>query len=215
MLENFRYGSAVLRFSFSTAISLAAMTTLATAGSAQGRDEAVTPEARTELAEYAACVARERPDEAARLLKQDFRSSGYRNGMANLSKFTEGCARDARFSKMRMGTLPFAGALAESLLEASPDPLLARLAMAALKPDVITYSRTDAMAMCMIRGAPDLVARMFASEINSAEETAATKVLTPIASLCLKEEAGFEASPLGMRSMLATASYRLLAAQES
>ena len=185
-----------------------------------GRGDAlVVPEdqqkARRTMASYAECVVAASPAKVADVLVRDFRTTEYRNGLRNLSRDNEGCARKVGLSRrMRMGNLPFAGALAEEMLAQDREPLLKRLSMAALGPAAATYSWTDGVAMCMARGAPHMVAAALKTEVASKEERAALAELQPVAVICSGDKGKLEASALGLRSMLATASYRLLAAQK-
>ena len=49
---------------------------------------------------------------------------------------------------------------------------------------------------------------------NAPEELQAIAALMPIADACLPQGQGLEGSPLGLRSILATAAFRLLAAHD-
>ena len=102
----------------------------------------------------------------------------------------------------------------ERLIEQDAEPLLTRLSMAVIGPEAETFSYTDEVAMCAVRGAPDIVARLFATEIETPDEQASFAALAPVVAYCTKDRTPVEASPLAMRSMLATASFRLLAAQK-
>jgi hypothetical protein len=168
---------------------------------------------------WTACIAAEKPDDVRRVLTQDFTSTAYKTGIKALAetRVSKECfeAMPREYRSIRLGGLPFAGGLAEHMLEADSEPLLQRLSMAALGPAAATHSRTDEIAMCMVRGAPDMVAGLFGSEIETDTERKALAELKPVADICAGGAGQFEASPLGLRSMLATASYRLLAAQKS
>ncbi|MCL4673231.1 MAG: hypothetical protein KJZ64_09920 [Sphingomonadaceae bacterium] len=167
---------------------------------------------------WTACIAAEKAGDVNRILSQDFTSSGYKIGIKALAqtRVSKECfeAMPREYRSIRLGGLPFAGGLAEHMLEADSVPLLKRLSMAALGPAAATHSRTDAIAMCMVRGAPHMVAGLFGTEIETDAERAALAELKPVADICAGGAGKFEASALGMRSMLATASYRLLAAQK-
>ncbi|WP_432770641.1 MAG: hypothetical protein HEQ22_07880 [Sphingopyxis sp.] len=173
------------------------------------------PEARQTMARYAACIADGSPDKVADVLTRDFRTTEYRNGLRNLSRANEGCARRTGLrDTLRMNNLPFAAALAEVMIERDTAPLNARLAKAASGKEAPTFAPSDKVAMCVARSTPDDVAALFASEPGSdGEEQAAAKLL-PVADMC-GQGVKVEASVTGLRSILATASFRLLAAQES
>lgn len=167
---------------------------------------------------WTACIAAEKAGDVNRILSQDFTSSSYKIGIKALAqtRVSKECfeAMPREYRSIRLGGLPFAGGLAEHMLEADSVPLLRRLSMAALGPAAKTHSRTDEIAMCMVRGAPREVASLFGSEIETDAERAALAELKPVADICAGGAGKFDASALGLRSMLATASYRLLAAQK-
>ena len=170
--------------------------------------------ARLTMASFAACVADNSGDKVAEVLTRDFRTTEYRNGLRNLSRANEGCARKVGLrGSMRMNNLPFAAALAEEMLRRDPAPLKARLAKAANGAEAPTFAPSDAVAMCVARSAPDEVATLFATAPASAEEKAALAPVETVAGMCSRD-ARLEISPIGLRSIVATASYRLLAAQE-
>jgi hypothetical protein len=180
---------------------------------------AADPVARPVLARYAACVAGKSPERAADLLTQDFHATAYESGMRNLSRYNEGCARDAglKYAKMRLDTLPFAGGLAEALIARRNQPVNALLVRAAAMPPAATFSFTDRVAMCVVRSAPDQVAALFASQVASAGENAAIAAAAPAAELCARAAQAKKAlsiSPTALRAMLATAAYRSIAATE-
>ena len=198
--------------------SIALAAVAATSATAQTRSREIETDVskqRAAVEAWTACIANERTDEVREVLALDFRSDEYRNKMKALAKarVSSECfnAMPRSYRKIELGGLPFAGGLAEQVIEMDDEPLLQRLSMAALAGDVPTYSRTDAIAQCMARGAPHLVAILFDTEINSGEEIEALAELQPVSAACTRG-AALEASPFGMRSMLATASYRLLVA---
>ncbi|MGX5711307.1 hypothetical protein ACWKWJ_01260 [Sphingopyxis terrae subsp. ummariensis] len=177
--------------------------------------KAADPVARQTMARYAACVADASPEKVAEVLKRDFRTSEYGNGLRNLSRANEGCARRVGLrSTLRMQGLPFAAALAEVMIERDAPPLNARLAKAASGKEAPTYAPSDKVAMCVARSAPDEVAALFATEPGSTDENTAADKLMPVVRLC-GQGAQVEASVTGLRSIIATATFRLLAAQES
>ncbi|MCJ7422154.1 hypothetical protein [Sphingomicrobium astaxanthinifaciens] len=201
--------------------TLAVATLFATAPSAAQRRgaELSVADQRAAAAAWSQCIADEFEPEAARLLVMDFTSTSYKVGMRQLAKtrVSQGCfdSIDRDYRRLRLSGLPFAGGLAERLLEKEDAPLLERLAMAAIGAEAPTFSITDKMAMCTVRGAPNLVADLFATEIESAAEQAAYEALLPVTQICWTGDAALSISPFGLRSMLATASYRLLAAQDN
>lgn len=183
-------------------------------------DGALTPhanslEARRTMTRYAECVARRSPDKVADVLRRDFRTSTYQNGLRNLSRANEGCAREVGFrGSMRMNELPFAGALAERMLRLNAEPLNRRLAKAVSGRKAATFSPSDQIAMCTVRSAPDDVAALFATDVGTVAEATASKKVEAIAELCSKN-VKLDTTTDGLRAIIATAAYRLLAAQES
>lgn len=164
------------------------------------------------------CIADENLEEVRNLLEMDYRSEEYRDLLADLAdrRVTERCFRamPRRYRRIELGGLPFAGGLAERLVEtAGVEPLINRLSMAVIGESAQTFSYTDQVANCVVRGAPNLVANLFATDPTADEETAAFMQLAPVLDICTQNGSVIEASPLAMRSMLATASYRILAAQ--
>lgn len=173
---------------------------------------------RAAVEAWTTCIADEQEETARRLLAMDFRTDEYRDGLNELAKtrVSEKCfsAMPRAYRRIELGGLPFAGGLAERLIEQGETPLLTRLNYAAAGTEATTYGRSDAMAMCMVRGAPHLVAVLFDTKINAPEELQAIAALMPIADACLPQGQGLEGSPLGLRSILATAAFRLLAAHD-
>lgn len=175
--------------------------------------EADAGEARRTMIRYAACVAERSPGKVHELLVQDFRTTSYRNGLRNLSRNNEGCARSAGLrGTLRMDSLPFAAALAEEMIRRGEEPLNVRLAKAATGQRVETYAPSDAIAMCVARSAPDDVAGFMQTAPGSREEAAAATTVMGVANLCSRD-AKIDIGPEGLRAIVATAAYRLLAAQ--
>lgn len=173
------------------------------------------PEARQTMARLAACVADSSPEKVTDILTRDFRTTEYRNGLKNLVRANEGCAQRVGLKGRLSGSnLSMAAALAEVMIERDATPLNIRLAKAASGKEAPTFAPSDKVAMCVARSTPDDVAALFASEPGSdGEEQAAAKLL-PVADMC-GQGVKVEASVTGLRSILATASFRLLKAQES
>ena len=173
---------------------------------------------RGSLEAWTACITSEKADEVHRILVQDFTSDSYKLAIRSLAqtRVSKGCfeSMPREYRSIRLGGLPFAGGLAEHMLEADPEPLLKRLSMAALGPSAKAHSRTDEIAMCIARGAPQEVAALFGTKYETEDERGALARLRPVADICTGGAGKFEASALGLRSMLATATYRLLDAQK-
>ena len=190
----------------------------ATSAGAEPRYEQDVALQRGSLDAWTGCIAAERAEEVDRILSKDFNSEGYKLGLKALAqtRVSKDCfdAMPRQYRSIRLGGLPFAGGLAEHRIESGSEPLLKRLAMAALGKETSSFSATDRIASCVVRGAPDLVAALFATKFETSEERAALAKVSPVADVCAGGAGKFEASALGLRSMLATASFRLLAAQK-
>lgn len=177
--------------------------------------DANSSEARRELEQWAACVARKNPGEASRVLTMDFTSGAYGRALRMLSESDRECIRFR--GTIRSAGLLFAGELAETLLERDDDPLVRRLTLAAGSPATQSFSFTDKVAICVVRSVPSDVASLFATQRGSAEETRALEALATPMAMCA-QAAGTKKqlaiNPAGLRAMLATASYRSVASAE-
>ena len=197
------------------AIAALAGIALPTAAQAQSIDEG---QQRQAVEAWTQCIADENAEEAHALLVLDYRGAPYRRQLNDLAdrRVSSACfnAMPRDYRRIELGGLPFAGGLAERLIETmGEDSLVLRLSRAVVGAEAETFSYTDEVANCMARGAPNLVADLFATEVGEAEETAALGALAPVLTVCSRSGSSIEASPMAMRAMLATASYRLLAAQ--
>ena len=161
--------------------------------------------ARLQLERFASCVADRSPEKAARTISMDFRSTTYRSALRNLSDANRDCY--GYRSTMRAGGFSFAGALAERLLERDASALNARIIRAG-SSQTAARSPSDAIALCVVRSAPDDVARLFATEVASGAERDAVKALQVASDACARNQARLETTPEGLRSMLATAAFR-------
>lgn len=192
-----------------------AVSLLAAAQAAAPVPATADPAARMVMARFASCVAQASPDKVSEVLTRDFRTSEYRNGLKNLVKANEGCAeRVGLKGKLYGSNLSMAAALAEVMIERDAAPLNVRLAKAAIGKEAATFAPSDKVAMCVARSTPDDVATLFGTEAGSDSETQAAAALQPAVKACSADVA-IEAAPFGLRAILATASFRLLAAQES
>ena len=172
---------------------------------------------RKTMARYAGCIVDNSAEKVAAVLVRDFRTTEYRNGLKNLSSANESCAFKAGLrnsERLRMGNLPFAAALAEVLIAADPEPLKNRLAKAATGKTTDTFAASDPVAMCVVRSTPDDVTELLQSELGSDTEVAIQNRLVTVAQICAKGTR-VEATTLGLRSIIATATFRLLAAQKA
>ncbi|MBL8656837.1 MAG: hypothetical protein JNJ92_05680 [Altererythrobacter sp.] len=193
--------------------------TLERADRERGPALADQPAARIALADFGACVARKQPREAARVLSMDFTSTNYRTGLRMLGQSSE---RDCAYTSFGRGTLRgarllFAGAVAEALVKTDAAPLNVRLARQAGRK-IATYAPSDAVAQCLARSLPDQVSALFASRPASEGEAAAGAPLLAALPMCARAVGIANALDLSIpavRAIVATATFRLLAAQES
>ncbi len=193
---------------------------LACANPANAQQERNERMQRLAVAAWTACIADEFPQDVNDLLTQDYRSDSYRTQLRDLSerRVSSECfsAMPRAYRRIELGGLPFAGGLAEQMIERDTQrPLVRRLSVAVMAEPVATYSYTDQVANCIVLGAPNLAADLFATEPASGEETAAFAQLDAVQAICTQNGSAIEASPLAMRSMLATASFRILAARNA
>lgn len=190
------------------------MIAIALLAAASDSGPAADPVARQTLARYAACVAAKSPEKVTDILTQDFRATSYGNGLRNLVRANEECAKQVgtRGERLRGSNLPFAAALAEALMRGNGAPLNVRLAKAASGKEASTFSASDKVAMCVARSSPDDVANLFATDPGSDAEADSAAKLEPVIGLC-SQDVRLDTGVAGLRAIVATASFRLLAAQ--
>lgn len=186
-----------------------AMLAIAAPASAQELRPEASPAARAALAEFAGCIARTSNDKVDAALTADFKTRAYGRALRSLSENNRDCFRSR--GTMRAGGLPLAAALAEAMLHRSHEPLNVRL-LRASAIDAPTFSATDRVAMCVARSDPDNSARLLSAGIASDAEAAAAAALEVAVKRCTPAGVGIDLTPYGLRSIVATASYRLLAA---
>ena len=189
----------------STLIALAGVVSAPAAAQAPKPLEESSANARVQMERFATCVADRSPEKAARTISMDFRSTTYRSALKNLADANRDCY--GYRSTMRSGGLSFAGALAERLLERDASALNARIIRAG-SGQTAARSPSDAIALCVVRSAPDDVARLFATEVASGAERDAVKALRVALDACARNQARLETTPEGFRAMLATAAFR-------
>ena len=197
--------------------ALSQITAVALAAAPATVEPSNTPEGRAALAAFAGCIVRSSPDKVRSALTRDFRTLGYREELKALTVSNHGCLNDwegaqrSRRVKLRAGGLPFAAALAEAMMKRDATPLNVRLVRAA-GIDAPTYSPADKVAMCLARSDPDDAAALLNAPIASGDEVTAAGALAPALKLCT-QGTSVVLEPYGLRAILATASFRLLAAQ--
>ncbi len=170
-------------------------------------------DSRMALQHYGSCVAESSAGEAGRVIAMDFTTPTYRNALKLLSQDAAKFCADKAFGTgvLRSANLLFAGEVAEALVEKSGGSVAGQLAKAAAAPATTGFALTDKVAICVVRSVPDQVAAVFATERDSAEETAAITALSMPVQLCAKAVQAtkpMSISPAGLRAMLATAAFR-------
>lgn len=166
-----------------------------------------TPQARQTAQRFGYCVADNSPVKAAQTLAIDFTSREYRRSLDVLVQNNAGCF--GKRGRLRGNSLLFAGAIAERLLTREPSPLNARLARAATS-SAKPVTPSDAIAMCVVRSAPDETATLLQSQIASEDEVQAADKLDFVVARCTTAIAPMTVSADGLRAMLATAAFRTL-----
>jgi hypothetical protein len=170
---------------------------------------ASSPQARSTLQNFGACVADRSPDLSAQTLAEDFRTSTYTNRLRHVTRVNEDCFRGSRrANRLRSANLLVAGSIAERLLERDTAPVNVQLAHAAARPAPEARSPAEGVALCVVRSTPDDVAALLATEVASENEAAAIRALGPVMGLCNQSGQGVEMSEAGMRAILATAALR-------
>ena len=179
------------------------------------RDRAATrandSASRAALAEWAGCLASRNPAETARVLSMDFTSSTYDRAFRLLTDEDKQC-RGFR-GTLRTQRLLLAGELAEALIERGGAPVGNALTKAAAAPATPAFSFTDRVAICVVRSVPSDVAKLFATERNSSDESDAVHALATPMGLCARAAQArkpLSTNPAGLRAMLATAAFRSL-----
>ena len=167
------------------------------------RESSVT--VRQEMQKFGICVADASPEKASKTLLMDFRSNTYESALRNLAKANDDCFR-RRKDAMRAHNLSFAGAIAERLIERDASPLNARLIRGSAVP-ANPRTPSDAIAFCVVRSAPDDVAKLFATDVATDAERAAVQALQPVTKACSQGQQ-LTTNNEGLRAMLATAAFR-------
>lgn len=175
------------------------------------RQKSYSPGGLKAAQSFGICVADNSTAKAAKMLSGDFRDRSYRSAMNALVEANKDCPSSRGWRRLEMGQVVLAGAIAERLIERDPTPINVRLAKAAAGPATQSFSPTDTGAICVVRSSPDAVGALFATEVGSEPEAAAARPLQSLLSRCMNGQP-VEVSMPGLRSILATAAYRSVAA---
>lgn len=167
------------------------------------------PEDLRMLHEYSRCVVEAAPNQAARILRLDYRTDSYRRSLWNLAE-TPSCATfDGR---LRMAGVLLAGAFAEALL---PRALAGRSLAGGVAHDparapMVARDDGEYLGLCAVRSMPDEVAALLATAPASDDEKRAAAAVAPGLSRCVRAGAAAKLNRPGLRALVALAAYRIV-----
>jgi hypothetical protein len=168
------------------------------------------PEDLRMLHEHSRCVVEAAPNQAARILKLDYRSEAYRRSLGNLIAAPGNCARFN--GRLRMARLLVAGAFAEALLPRALGgaTLESRTALDPSRPTISARDEGEYLGLCAVRSMPGQVSAMLAADPASEEEKAAAAAISSNLGPCLRAGASAKLNRPGLRALLALAAYRII-----
>lgn len=158
------------------------------------------------------CLATRQSERARAVLALDYRSRNYRDDLRELGRRGGECAEDQLGrATLRSAGLPFAGSIAEALLE--NDGILADLegktAYRPGTPAIDARSASEFMAFCAIRKDPAGTAAVLRSDPASAGEAAAFAAMGATLTGCVPAKSELEFSYQSIRALLALGAWRL------
>lgn len=147
---------------------------------------------------------------ARAVLAMDPTTPDYQRALVGLAGRSTHCL-PGRGSRLRFTPLPFAGGMAEALLEEDNGlrDLAARVALDPAVPPLRAHDEIEVMSICAVRAAPAEVAALFATQPASDAENAALRAIMPRASQCLSAGTSLRLNAMSMRSRLALAAWHL------
>jgi hypothetical protein len=160
--------------------------------------------------DYAQCIAKANPGQAARILKLDYRTDSYRRSLGNLAGTPHLCASfDGR---LKMAGVLVAGSFAEALL---PRALAGRaledaVAVDPSKAPLAARDDGEYLGLCAVRTMPGQVAALLATVPASEAEKSAAAAIAPGLSPCLRVGAAAKINRPALRALLALAAYRIV-----
>ena len=169
-------------------------------------------EAVRTLHEVGQCLAARYPDDARKVLAIDFRSRTYGEALRELGRLGGLCAQDQLGrATLRSAGLPFAGSVAEALLERDGTiaDLAARTGFRPELPGIEARNAGEFMAFCTLRKNAAGAADVLRSEPGSPQEIAAFAALGPTLTGCVPAKSKLEFSHQSLRALLALGAYRL------
>jgi hypothetical protein len=198
----------------SIALLLAAMVPVAPAFAQETRATPGSPPAtaqdRAILHDFARCVARRSPSQAAYLIAGFSNSDENRRAMLRLTNdWSRACLGRG---VLRFAPELFIGGMAERLIEldAGSATLASRVALNPALAPLVARNETEVMSICIARAAPAEVASLFASAPGTPEERAAFQAIGPSIAPCLAQGAELRVNRPGLRAILALAVYRMI-----
>jgi hypothetical protein len=161
---------------------------------------------------FGACAVARTPEGAREVLALNYQTADYQKRMRRYIKGHDYCIP----FNGSLGTSPvlFAGALAEALLKSDVKTaaLPARLAYDPQREVIRARSPLEEMALCTVTKAPEKTAKIFDTEPATADEAAAMKPLGDVLPQCLKKDMKLALNKPALRSLLALAAWRIVAA---
>ncbi|HEX8217169.1 MAG TPA: hypothetical protein VF577_06870, partial [Allosphingosinicella sp.] len=156
------------------------------------------------------CIARRRGADAEELLAMDYRDQAYDRTARAIATRSATCAGGDR---PRFSRLLFAGGLAEELLAARASSVGLQSQARPRPEPVVVGDSTEAIATCVVRRQPALVANLLATPPASAEEDRAVRELAPHVAGCVMPGEIARISQPSLRALAALAAYRLVQQQ--
>lgn len=197
-----------MRAAFFLCVALAALPSAAGAQMRPGAD----PFGYQAVHNFGRCAVERNPAGARSLLAMDFTTDAY--GQA-LQRFVRGHSYCGGRGLLKAGSLLFAGALAEELLEQQVRAdLPTRLALKPAQP-LVARSPLEMTAICTVHRAPAETAALLRTKVESPEEQRALAALKPALGECLTGATTLRANAPAVRSLVALAGWRLVQGQGS
>ncbi len=201
-----------MRMMFLLAVCFAFIGLCISPASAQSRDDML---AQRELGRMASCLANRRGNDAKALYSDSYGQSEFDRLMGELVLGTEGCFPSGT---MKLDPVAISGALAEALILKEGESRLTLLSMSVLGEAPPAPTTQDAVALCIVRGAPHLAAKLLETGVATSKQQEAITALQPVLGHCIAQSddaGGLQFSEYGFRSIVAIAAYRQIIAHES
>lgn len=168
------------------------------------------PEDLRMLHKHSRCVVDSAPNQAARILRLDYRTDAYRRSLGNLIAIPGNCAHFN--GRLRMARMLVAGAFAEALL---PRALAGRNLAAGVAHDPARApieARDDGeyLGLCAVRSMPEQVTALLATAPASEDEKRAVAAIGPGLSRCVRAGASAKLNRPALRALVALAAYRIV-----